>query len=329
MITGSGDFRYEVAENWPKWPEGWIVNNVCGISQNSKGVIYIFNRSEHPVIMVDHDGNVLGSWGEEYFEWPHGIFITPDDCVWLCDMILHTASKFTADGKLLMELGIKGQPSDTGRKDWVAYWQVEHSAGPFNMPTQAVEAPWGDIYVTDGYGNARVHIFSYDGKLKFSWGKPGTGPGEFMLPHDILIDDEANIFVGDRENMRIQIFTRDGKFIKQWAGIERPSGMCMDKYGNLFVTELSLHAKFPEVALPPLSPTPSVRVLSHKGETLASIGRAPEESRCCDPGYFFVPHACYVDADDNLYVGEPIDVIAQQGGVSPGCHCIQKFIHLR
>ena len=159
MIVGSGDFKYKVVENWPKWPKGWVVNNICGIAQNSKGVIYIFNRGEHPVIMVTPEGEFIGSWGEDYFKWPHGISVTKDDCLWFTDMVLHTAAKFTANGKLLMELGNRGKPSDSGCKDFVAYWQVTRGAGPFNQPTKATESPWGDIYVTDGYGNARVHCF--------------------------------------------------------------------------------------------------------------------------------------------------------------------------
>ena len=114
---------------------------------------------------------------------------------------MHTATKFTADGKLLMELGAKGQPSDTGCTQYTAYWQVKRSAGPFNQSTKAIESLWGDIYVTDGYGNARVHVFSPDVKPKFSWGDPGTGPGQFRIPHDIVTDKQGTLFVTEIDGM--------------------------------------------------------------------------------------------------------------------------------
>jgi hypothetical protein len=276
--------------------------------------------------MADAKGEIVGTWGETYFEWPHGISITHDDCVLLCDIGLHVVSKFSSDGKLIMELGTKGKPSDTGRQDWVAFWQVKRSAGPFNMPTHAIEAPWGDIYVTDGYGNARVHVFSSDGELKFSWGEPGSAPGEFKLPHGLAVDEEGYVYVADRENLRIQVFCKDGKFIRQWNNIERPAAICQDRSGNFFIAEMSEHGKLPGVDLPQLSPTPGVRILNRNGDTLATIGRAPENSLCCKPGYFAIPHSCYVDAEDNLYVGEPIQVVAEQDSLPLDCHVAQKLV---
>jgi len=330
MIIGTGDFRYEVVETWAKWPEGWDVNDICGLRQNSKGVFYIFNRGEHPIVMLGNDGNFLGSWGEGEFGCPHGISIAHDDSVWLTDIKLHTVRKFTPDGELLMELGKKGQASDSGCTEFLHFWDVRRGAAPFNEPTQAVEAPWGDIYVTDGYGNARVHVFSPDGKLKLSWGEPGSGAGQFNLPHDIAVDEEGTVFVTDRENSRIQLFTRDGKFIEQWTRSGRPTGLAMDKKGNFFIPELGAHMAVEGWPYPLLSPTSHVRIRNHKGDTLAILGEAPDQFHCCAPGYFYAAHACCVDADDNLYIGEPIATVLGHGlrDLPLNCHALQKFARI-
>lgn len=127
----------------------------------------------------------------------------------------------------------------------------------------------------------------------------------------------------------MQLFTRDGKFITQWPELERPSGLFMDRQGNFFVPELGAVATFPGIEYPPLSPTAHVRVLSHKGKTLAMLGAALDMSQCCAPGYFCAPYACYVDADDSLYVGEPLTGQIKAGRVPPGCHVIRKFVRIK
>ncbi len=133
-----------------------------------------------------------------------------------------------------LALGKPGEHSDTGK---VENWLVERAAGPFNHPTEMLPHPNGDIYVTDGYRNARVHRFSADGTLKTSWGTPGKGPGQFHLPHSIAIDDDGNLLVCDRSNKRIQIFTPDGEFIGQWTGMGGPNDISRGKDGNYYIAE--------------------------------------------------------------------------------------------
>lgn len=338
MSIVNGDFEYEVVKNWAKWPKDWFINNVPAIGQNSKGVFYVLTRNEYPIIMLDNDGNYLGSWGKGEFGLPHGLSITSNDCVWVTDTVWHICSKFTSDGKRLMELGTKGKPSDTGATTMGAYWQVQRAAGPFNEPTHAVEAPWGDIYVADGYRNVRIHVFSPDGKLKFSWGERGEGPGQFQSPHNLLIDEKGNIFVAEMENLRIQIFTRDGKFIDQWNGIDRPSGMCRDKHGNFFTPELgvcpgNLRWKDRDYGRQ-LCKTPRVHILDSKGETLGYLGGPADvtlsEDEMCAPGKFRTPHGIFVDNDDNLYITETIGTTISLGyPVPPDCHVLQKFVPVR
>ena len=151
---------------------------MAGVATDSQDRVFVFNRSEHPVIVYERDGRFLGSWGEGVFTRPHGITIH-DDVVYCADDTDHTVRAFTLDGKLLWTLGTLNQPSDTGYspEGRANLLSIKRGAGPFNRPTRLAVAPNGELYVSDGYGNARIHRFSADGKLIQSWGEPGTGAG--------------------------------------------------------------------------------------------------------------------------------------------------------
>ena len=193
-IIGQGNFKYQVAEGWGKLPAGWKFGDVAAVGIDSKDRVYAFNRGEHPMVVFDRDGNFLNSWGEGVFKRAHGVQMGPDDTIYLTDDGDHTVRKCTLDGKILLEIGLPGQASPY------------MSGQPFNRCTHTALSPEGDIYVSDGYGNSRVHKYSPDGKLLFSWGSPGTDPGQFNIAHNILCDTNGLVYVADRENHRIQIF---------------------------------------------------------------------------------------------------------------------------
>src|SRR3954469_14190292 len=202
MIVGDGAYRYEVVEGWEQLPSGWFHGDVAGVATDSQDRVYVFNRSEHPVIIYDQEGKFLSAWGDTtMFPRPHGITIV-DDILYLADDTDHTVRKMTLDGELLMTLGTSGQPSDTGYRSNVPgnLTTIERGAGPFNRPTRLSIGPTGHLYVSDGYGNARVHRFSADGELLQSWGEPGTGPGQFNLPHSVWAASDGRVWVCDREN---------------------------------------------------------------------------------------------------------------------------------
>ena len=162
-----------------------------------------------------------------------------DDVVYLTDREDSVCLKYTSDGKPLMVLGERGVHSDTGCEK--AGDLVPRAAGPFNYPSEMFPAPSGDLYVSDGYRNSRVHRFTKDGQLIQSWGVPGKeAPGEFHLPHSILTDEEGLVYVCDRENSRIQVFTPDGEFITMWTDMTRPNDICQSKDGDFYVAESSL-----------------------------------------------------------------------------------------
>jgi DNA-binding beta-propeller fold protein YncE len=249
--VGAGRYRYEVVEHWGTLPTGWTFGSVSAVATDSRDRVYAFQRKDPPVVVFDRDGTFLTAWGIGAITDPHGISIT-DDVVYLTDRNDHVALTYTLDGKPLMVLGRRGQPSDTGATKDIEL--PPRSAGPFNKPTEMVVAPSGDLYVSDGYRNSRVHRFSSEGRLVGSWGEPGKeAPGEFHLPHSLWVDREGSVYVCDRENSRIQVFTAEGKFVAQWRDIHRPTDIYIAPDDTCYVSEIR----------------PSISVLDKRGAVLA------------------------------------------------------------
>ncbi len=319
------EFGYEADDHWAKLPAGWSWTEVAAVATDSRDRVFVFNRSEHPLIVFDRDGTFLGSWGEGLFPCPHGLWIGPDDAVYCTDDFDHTVRKFTPEGKLLLTLGTPGQPSDTGATS-IDFRTIKHAGPPFHFPTNLAIAPTGDLYVSDGYGNARIHRFSPEGKLLQSWGVPGGGPGEFRVPHGIAIDRDGIIYVTDRENSRVQLFTADGQYLSQWTDVARPCEIYIDEAENCFVAELGFQAgMWPGTQAPaPDSPGGRVSIFDKRGNLVARWGGGQHP---CQPGDFFAPHDIWVDAHGDVYVAE----VTYSGGgkngvVPPTCHALQKFV---
>jgi DNA-binding beta-propeller fold protein YncE len=231
--VGAGDYRYQLVQDFLKPPPGQSFGLVSRVATDAEDRVYVFQRKDPPVVVFDRDGRYLGAWGSGEVTDPHGLKIV-GDVAYTTDRTDSVAKSFTVDGKPLMELGRRGEHSDTGK---VTNWLVERAAGPFNHPTEMIKHPNGDIYVTDGYRNARVHRFSGDGKLLKSWGAPGSGPGQFHLPHSISYDDNGTLYVADRANKRIQRFTPEGKYLGEWTGMGGPNDISRGKDGNFYIAE--------------------------------------------------------------------------------------------
>ena len=233
--VGSGKYTYELIQDWPKLPPGEALGVVSSVASDSQDRIYAFQRQDPPVMVFDRDGNYLDRWGIGAISDPHGITIV-DDIVYITDRSDHVAVKFTLDGKPLQVIGDRGVYSDTGCENPGDL--VPRAAGPFNYCTEMAPSPSGDIYVSDGYRNARVHRFSADGQLLQSWGQPGKEEaGHFHLVHSLLIDPEGKVFVCDRANRRVQIFSPDGEFITMWTGMGGPDNIVRDKDGIFYIAE--------------------------------------------------------------------------------------------
>ena len=235
--VGTGQHTYELVEDWVKLPAGWTLGQT-GIVTDARDRVYLFNRSEHPLIVLDREGVFFTSWGEGMLSSAHGMFIDQQENIYLPVMNSHVVLKYSPAGNLLMTLGAWDQPSETG---WSGKYQdpVKQAAGPFHRPTDVARSPAGDLYISDGYGNARVHRFTADGRLQRSWGAPGkTAPGEFHVPHGVWVHTDGRVLVADRENNRIQIFSPDGEFLTQWTGLARPCDIYIDADEVVYVPEL-------------------------------------------------------------------------------------------
>ena len=289
ITMGSGDFTYQPAEGWGEWPEGWDKGDVAAVGVDRWDNVYAFNRGPHPMVVFDRDGKFLRSWGEDIFRNAHGVHMGPDDTIYLTDDGDHTVRKCTLDGKVLLTIGIPGKAS--------GYMSGE----PFNRCTHTALSPQGDIYVSDGYGNARVHKYTPDGRLLHSWGGPGTLPGEFNIAHNITCDEDGWVYVADRENHRVQVFDGNGKYETQWNNLHRPSGLFMTggKCPLCYVAELGPHLPVnrdhPGIG-------PRISILDNKGVMIARVQAAPP--RGVGPGQFISPHGMTVDSRGDLYVGE-------------------------
>ena len=266
--VGIAPHTYEVVEGWGKLPDGWTYREAAAVGVDSKDNVYVFSRGEHPIIVYDRDGNFLRSWGEDLFVRAHGITMGPDDTIYCTDDDDHTVRKCTLDGRVLLTLGVPGQPTPF------------MSGDPFNKCTHvALDPDNGDIYVADGYRNAKVHKYSPDGKLLFSWGGPGTGPSEFNIVHNIATDRDGWVYVADRENHRIQVFDRNGRYETQWTNMSRPCGLYIDPnesqtvYVGEFGSAIALNAEAPKSGSPRVPD-------GHSRQYPRPLGRRPHQRGC-------------------------------------------------
>lgn len=319
------DFGYEAQDQWGALPAGWRWQEVVGVATDSQDRVFVLDRGEHPVTIFDRYGVWLGSWGEGLFGRPHGITIGPDDSVYCTDDLQQTVRKFTPDGQLLLTLGTAGKPSDTGATS-VDYRTILRAGPPFHFPTNLALSPSGELYVSDGYGNARIHKFTPEGGLLLSWGTPGAGPGQFHVPHGIVVDRHGTVYVADRENCRLQLFNPDGEFISQWTDLARPCEVFIDAQDDVWVAELGFRAgMWPGTTAPTPDATGGrVSVFSSQGELKARWGGGENP---CAAGDFFAPHDVWIDSHGDVYVSEvAMSAGGARGLVSPTCHTLQKFI---
>ena len=263
---------------------------------------------------------MLRTWGEGIFKRAHGIHMGPDDTIYLTDDDDHTVRKCTLEGKVLLTIGVPGKPAPF------------MSGEPFRRCTHTALSPDNEIYVSDGYGNARIHKYTQDGKRVLSWGEPGAGPGEFNLPHNIACDADGWVYVADRENHRIQVFDGNGRFETQWHNLHRPSGMYMPpgKCPVCYVGEIGPYYEFNRDA-PNLGPR--VTILSNEGKVLSRVTREPGGG--LGAGQFISPHGLAVDSRGDLYVGEgrlhrvAATCIRRPAAAACGCAALQKFARVR
>ncbi len=286
IVVGEGKFRYEVIEGWAKLPPEWHLGDVAAVATDREDNVYLFTRGDHPIIVLNSAGDVLRTWGHGVFNNPHGLHLGHDGCLYCTDDGDHTVRKCSLTGEVLLIIGLAGQPAPF------------MSGTPFHRCTHTALAPNGDIFVSDGYGNACIHKFDPAGRHLKTWGECGTLPGQFYIPHNLLCDEQGWVYVADRENHRVQVFDGEGRFETQWTGLHRPCALCgmHGQQSLMYVGEagpaLGLTLNYPNLG-------PRLSVVGTNGAILARIDRGPAAV-----GAFIAPHGMAVDSRGDLYIGE-------------------------
>jgi len=304
--------KFVPVENWEQLPAGYSHRDVAGVAVDANDRVYLATRVRSCIFVYERDGSFVRTWGEGMFtDRLHGITCHPDGTIFVVDDEGQSVRHFTAEGKELAPIGPVGKPSDTGY-DGTNVATVTRSAGPYNRPTNIAVAPNGDLYVSDGYGNARVHHFSPDGKLIRSWGEPGTGPGQFMISHGICVLPDGRVLVADRENDRIQIFDPKGAFLAEWTDVQRPTQLVPGPDGLLYVAELWWRKglKTPRGEEIASDRYGRISILESDGHVLKRFGGGTPNT----PGNFTAPHGVAVDSQGGVYVAD----VAYTIGVGPG-----------
>lgn len=219
---------YTLVDGWAQLSGGLTLGEVPALAIDSAERVFAFQRSQPPVVEFDPSGRVVKTWGTGLFVWPHGMRIDRNGFLWITDGRGHEGKgqqvfKYTRDGQRVMTLGTAGVGGAT--------------ASTFDGPTDVAIAPSGDIFVADGHVNARIVKFTKDGRFVKAWGKKGTAPGEFDVPHTLAFDMMGRLLVGDRGNKRIQVFDQEGTFLDQWTGFGSPSGMFVTPDDTLYVVD--------------------------------------------------------------------------------------------
>jgi hypothetical protein len=273
---------------WPILPEGWVLDRVVGVGVDSRGRIFVAHRGEHPFLCFHADGRFSHEVGAGHQRattaydlrgpvpipiatrcWLHGLHIDPWDNVWITDVGRHILMKFSPAGELLLTLGIDGESGCDERR--------------FAQPTHVCVTPGGDLFITDGYGNSRMVHCRADGTYVREWGRRGTEPGEFHTPHVVTLADDGLLYMTDRENDRIQVFTQAGEVVATWPGLHSVDGLHAAADGYLYGSSGIDRA---------------VIRFDRRGNTLA-VWTAP--------GGCLYPHGIFVTARGDLFVADTGD----------------------
>lgn len=286
---------YRVVHGWPVLPENIAFDEISAVGVDSHGNVFVLHRGGRqwpdsdvldltpipaPAVLVfdGRTGNMVSLWGQKQFALPHSLTVDRDDNVWITDVALHQVYKFTHDGRLLLTLGERAVPGG--------------DRAHFNRPTDVAVHADGSFYVSDGYVNSRILKFAADGQFLLEWGVKGAGPGQFDLPHGLALDAAGRVFVVDRQNARVQIFDREGKYVAQWRShFVNPQDIAIGRDGTVFVTDVGDDRSKHDQS--------GVLVIRPDGSIAGRIGR-----RGTYDGQFLIAHGVAVGKDRDVYVAD-------------------------
>jgi NHL repeat len=315
LTVGSAGLEYELVKHWEHLPDGFIHFDVPSICTDSQCNVYLVCRGNRRVITYDRDGTCIDAWGPPpTTARAHGSYSNDDRTIFLVDEGEHSVSQYSLDGSwLLRTIGSGGTASDSGY-DGRNYRTITRGAPPFNRPTGLCIGPTGDLYVSDGYGNCRVHRFAGDGSLIHSWGDPGRAEGQFYVPHAVWCHRDGRVFVADRENERIQIFDSEGRYLSEWADVQRPQGIFIDSDDTVYVAEGAWPREWQSQPRGWLTdPEPGrISIYDLDGNVLARWSQ-PDPT---DEGYLLSPHGIWVDDERSIYIATNVGTFGEIFGES-------------
>ena len=273
------ELEYAAVENPLTLPPGVEFGSSSSVAVDANGHLYVFHRGPGPLAEFDSDGRHLRSFGDEHgFERPHGLRIDAAGNLWVTDVRRHVVMKLSAGGEVLMTIG---SPGEAGT------FSEAPGERLLSEPNDIAFGPEGEIFIAQGHGNGVPGVVKLDlnGAFLASWGSEGSGVGEFDIAHSILVDDEGQVHVADRENQRIQVFDLDGHFIRQrrYAGL--PCGLAMHR-GEIFMVS---------------GYSGQILRLSADGSVAAATGRSGDGW-----GAFGEAHYIAIDPDGQFFVADPV-----------------------
>ncbi len=282
---------YSVDPAWPQRPNNMPWGMMPGVAVDKQEQVWLLTRAKPPVQVYDASGKFIRAWGNDLIKAPHGFQFDHQGNIWITDCGTHVVMQFTPEGKLLRMLGTPGTPGD--------------DRNHFNMPTDVAIAPDGEIFVADGYHNSRIVHFDRHGKFVNQWGKLGTKPGEFSIPHAIVRDSRGRLYVADRNNVRIQVFDQNGKLLDVWSDLLVPWGLCLGKNDEIWACGSSPMTWSKSKA--PLGCPPKDQLVmrfSPSGKLLALWTFPKGENGKERPGELNWLHDIALDSRGNLFLGD-------------------------
>lgn len=294
---------YEVDPAWPQRPADLPWRDVPGIAVDARDQVYVFTRTNPPVQVFTAEGRFVRAWGGDFVKTAHHLKIDREGHIWLSDVGLHVIRKCTPEGKLLLTLGTPGEKGE--------------SPTLLNMPTDMAIAPNGDVFVSDGYGNSRIAHFDQRGKFLKAWGRLGTGPAEFSIPHAIALDSRGRLYVADRNNVRVQVYSQRGRLLDSWPQVLVPWGFWVTDQDEIWICGSSpmpwcCDPKYPTAPLG-CPPKDQVFMKFNTAGKLLQLWTVPKsEDGKEKPGELNWLHCVALDSKGNLYAGDIIGQRAQK-----------------
>lgn len=279
LFGQENQLQLEVVPHFFRTPPDGNMIQPTGVAVNSQGHVFVFNKGNRKLLEFDAEGNYRRSLGEGIFKDPHGLRIDKEDNIWTTDLEAHLVIKMNPEGRVLMVLGENGTSGlyNEGRESML-----------FFKPADIAFASNGDIYVADGYGNHRMVHLDHRGNLIKAWGEQGPENGNFNNPHNVVIDAEDRVYVADRNNLRIQVFSKEGTFLESWTNVGKPWGLTLGEDGFLYMTD---------------GDAEKILKLDLKGNIIATFNRGPGNG----PGQFRAAHGIAAGPGGALYVTEVLN----------------------